>query len=209
MKTILSAILGSLILVCLNASAVNEAIPSYTTSPTVGFSTNGAGFEFVVGANPIEVNALGFNGSDLLSSPYLVSLYSMTGTTLASATVTTGSSFINQTYYTSIAPIILPAYSTNFIGAGEVSGGEWLGNVASSFTPNSQIFYESAVEDFVHGIPQAYEGQNSFLIDENFTFTAVPEPSVACLGVAGGLLILAVRWNWLRKPAHVTMPRRS
>jgi hypothetical protein len=209
MKTILSAILGSLVLVCLNALAANEAIPSYTTSATVGYSTNGAGFAFVVGANAIEVNALGFNGSDLVSSPYLVTLYSMTGATLASATVTTGNTFINQTYYANIAPLILPAYSTNFIGAGEVSGGEWSGNVASSFTPNSGIFYESGVEDFVHGIPQVYEGQNTFLIDENFTFTAVPEPSTACLGVAGGLLILAVRWNWLRKPAQVTMPRRS
>jgi hypothetical protein len=193
MKITFSAISVSLFLLCVSAPAQQEAVPSFTLAQIAGYSTNGAGFAFSPNVS-ISVTALGYGGSDLLNYPYQVSLYNSLGSQLATAQVTTGSILYNQTYYQGIAPVALTAGDTYFIGAVEVgnpSGNFWLGNVAGSFSVNSDITYLYGGNDFVSGIPTANLG-NNFLADENFQFTVVPEPSVLCLGVAG---LLGIAWR--------------
>lgn len=193
MKITFSAISVSLFLLCFTASAQQEAVPSYTLGPIVGYSTNGAGFAFSPNVS-IAVTALGYGGSDLLNYPYQVSLYNSIGNQLATTQVTTGSTLYNQTYYQGITPVDLTAGNTYYIGAVEVgdpSGNEWVGNVAGSFSVNSDITYLNGGTDFVSGIPISSVG-NNFLVDENFQFTVVPEPSVLCLGAAG---LLGIAWR--------------
>lgn len=117
MKNALSCFCVFGYLLCINAFAQNEAILNYYGAVALGYAENGAGFIFIPSVS-IEVTALGFNGDDLATSPYQVSLYNQNGSRLATATITTGSTLYNQTYYQSIAPVILPAFSTNYIGGG-------------------------------------------------------------------------------------------
>lgn len=203
LKHLLAALILGAAFLGPKAHATGEAIPFYgidISNAIVGFSTNGVGFEFVP-QQTIQVTSLGFNGSDLTSSPYLVSLYNASGSLLSSATVTTSSTFFNQTFYQSIAPVTLLAGSTNYIGAGEVLDNFWFGNSVGSagggtFSVNSDIDYLTGVNDFVGGLPQSDEG-NNFLVDENFQFTVVPEPSVLGQGALGLLLLFARRF-WHR-----------
>jgi hypothetical protein len=177
--------------------AQQEAITSWTGgSPAiVGYATNGAGFEF----SPVEnmtLTALGFGGSDLANYPYQVTLYNASGTVLATAQVTAGSTFYNQTYYQSVSTVSLVAGSDYYLGAVEVGntgGNFWLGDVIETgvngaFAANADINYLSYDAGFgpPSNIPTA--GPNSdYLIGANFQFTVVPEPSVLCLGLAGVL----------------------
>lgn len=201
-KSLLAVFILGTAFLSLRAQASNEAIPFYgfNSNAIVGFSTNGVGFEFVP-QQTIQITSLGFNGVDLANSPYLVSLYSANGSVLSSATVTTGSTLFNETYYQTISPITLLAGTTNYIGTAEVLGNDWYGNTVGSagggtFLVNPDIDYITGVSDFVGGLPQTDEG-NNFLVDENFQFTAVPEPSVLGQGALGLLLLLARR-SWRR-----------
>jgi hypothetical protein len=197
MKSVLTALLVCASCFCLNASAQNEAIPFYNANPNNQYlAFGGAGFVFVPTV-PIEITALGFNSFDLANSPYLVSLYNFNGSLLSSATVSTGSSFLNQTYYQSITPVILPAFSTNFIDAAEVSNpntwyGGSVGNIGGgSFTASPDITYVAGAVDFSGGVPLE-QNPGDFFVDENFQFSVVPEPTISCLAVTG---LLAMVWH--------------
>jgi hypothetical protein len=202
-KTIVAAFVAYASLSGLHASA-QEAISSYIIgSPNVvGYATNGAGFAFSPTAS-IAVTALGFGGSDLANYPYQVSLYNASGTQLATAQVTTGSSLVNQTYYQGISAVDLTVGATYYLGAVEVGdpfGNYWVGTVVGdglggTFTVNPDINYLNSETDFFSGIPTNPQGSSYFFVDENFQFTPVPEPSVLCLSAAG---LLGVAWSWRR-----------
>jgi hypothetical protein len=200
-RTVVAAFFASASLSCLPASA-QEAIPSFSGGSVVGYTTNGAGFAFSP-TTSMAVTALGFGGSDLANYPYQVSLYNASGTQLATAQITTGSPFVNQTYYQGISAVDLTAGAIYYLGAvqvGDPSGNFWVGNVVGdgiggTFTVNPDINYLNGVADFVSGIPTVQD-PNVFFVDENFQFTPVPEPSVLCLGAAG---LLGLVWSWRRR----------
>lgn len=202
LKPLLAVLILAAAFLGLNARASNEAIPFYAidSNAPVNFFTNGVGFEFVPDQN-ITVNSLGYNGLDLANSPYLVSLYNGSGNLLASTVITTGSTLFNQTLYNSIGGVNLLAGTTNYIGAAELTGNDWIGNTVGAagngtFTVNPDINYITGVSDFIGGLPQADQGDN-FHVDENFQFTVVPEPTVLGQGALGLLLLFARRF-WRR-----------
>lgn len=195
MKNIVAVIFAFILLLARDASA-QEAIPVYSRGGVVGYSLNGAGFEFMPTV-PIEVTALGFNGEDLSNSPYQVSIFNNAGSLLSTAQVNNGDTLYNETYYQSVTPFILPAFSTNYIEGIEANTNLWVGaavgsGIGGSFSVNSDLNYLGAVNDFVAGLPTSQDG-DYFFVDENFQFVVVPEPSDLSLGIVS-LLGLA----WLR-----------
>lgn len=193
----------SILLLCafvFSASAQQEAVSFYASGDVVGYALNGAGYAFSPNV-PIAITALGFNSADLENSAYQVSLYNSNGVQLASAEITTNSTSSNQTYYQSISSITLTAGDLYYLGAGETNANNynvWVGgaagpSVGGSFAVNPDITYLDAEANFISGIPTNSEGSAYFLLDENFQFTPVPEPSGLYLGVVG-LLGLA-RWR--------------
>ena len=179
-----------------------EGIPIYTFGnvSVVGYAINGAGFAFSPNV-PIAVTALGFGGSDLTVNPYQVTLFNSSGTQLATAQVTTGSPFSNQTYYQSISAVNLTAGATYYLQATEAgtTNSVWLGNVvgvdaSGTFSVNSDITYLNSAVNFISGIPTVLNSPGDFYVDANFQFTVVPEPGVLGFLALGGLFF-GRRWR--------------
>jgi hypothetical protein len=179
-----------------------EGIPIYTFGnvSVVGYANNGAGFAFSPNV-PIAVTALGFGGSDLTSNPYQVTLYNSSGTQLATAHVTTGSPFSNQTYYQGISAVNLTAGATYYLQATEAgnTNSVWVGNVvgvdaSGTFSVNSDISYLNSAVNFISGIPTVLNSPGDFFVDENFQFTVVPEPGVLGFLALGGFFF-GRRWQ--------------
>jgi hypothetical protein len=198
MKITFSAISVFLFLLCIGAPAQQEGISSFSNgSGPGGYVLNGGGFAFSPNV-PIAITALGFGGYDLVNWPYRVSIYDSIGNQLATVIVTTNSTFFNQTYYQSISALDLTAGDTYYIGAGEEGNGDvWVGSptgsgVGGSFAINPDISYLGYAGGVFTGSPTVQGGQSYFLVDENFQFTVVPEPSVLCLSAAG---LLGIAWR--------------
>jgi len=179
-----------------------EGIPIYTfgSGSTVGYANNGAGFAFSPNV-PIAVTALGFGGSDLTVNPYQVTLFNSSGTQLATAQVTTGSPFSNQTYYQGISAVDLTAGATYYLQATQAgkTNSVWVGNVvgvdtSGTFSVNSDITYLNSAVNFVSGVPVTLLSPGDFFVDGNFQFTVVPEPGVLCFLALGGLCF-GRRWQ--------------
>lgn len=187
------------------AMGQQEAI-SWVRGGGYGYITNGAGFAFSP-VTSIAVTALGFggvdqygSGTDLSNYPYRVTLYNSSGTTLATAEITIGSAFHNQTYYQTVSPVELTAGSTYYLGAAEVGGpggNLWVGTLAGTegggFFVDGDIHYLYGEADFAPpgNIPLGQE-VNAYPIGANFEFSPVPEPSFLCLS-AVGVLVLFLR----------------
>ncbi len=191
------ALFVSTSLFCFRAFGQQEGIPTFTISgsPIVGYANNGAGFAFSPLVS-LAVTALGFNGSDLAHSSYRVSLFNAVGTQLATAQVSTGSPFYNQTYYQGISAVNLTAGNTYYLGAVEVGGTNlvWAGNVVGAagggtFSVNPDITYVSGNTGFMPpgSVPGSAQGQNYF-VGANFEFTVVPEPASVGLLILGAAL---------------------
>ncbi len=205
MKTILSTLLVSSSLLCLNAVAQEEAVPTFSTNGLgatyVALDFPGAGYEFSPNVE-IAVTALGFGGIDLENDPYQLDLYQLKVNgpvaTIATAEVTTGNTFYNQTYYQSITPVVLFPGQHYYFEAAAVGNSHWSGFVigaepqSGSFSINPDINYLASADDFVNGVPQNALPKQYFFVDENFQFEVVPEPSVLCLGAAG---LLGMVWR--------------
>lgn len=197
MKRIAFAVLVSTSLFCFRSFAQQEGIPIFTISgsPIVGYANNGAGFAFSPVVS-LSVTALGFNGQDLVNSPYQVSLFNALGTQLATAQVSTGSPFYNQTYYQGISAVNLTAGNTYYLGAVEVgnTNSVWAGNVVGAagggtFSANPDITYLSGNTGFMPpgSVPGTALGQNYF-VGANFEFRVVPEPASGSLLIIGAAL---------------------
>jgi hypothetical protein len=179
-----------------------EGIPIYTFGnvSVVGYALNGAGFSFSPNV-PIAVTALGFGGSDLAVNPYQVTLFNSSGTQLATARVTTGSPFSNQTYYQGISAVDLTAGATYYLQATQAgnTNSVWVGNVvgvdsSGTFSVNSDISYLNSAVNFISGIPTVLNSPGDFYVDANFQFTVVPEPGVLGFLALGGLFF-SRRWH--------------
>jgi hypothetical protein len=208
MKTILSTLLTCSSLLSLRAVAQEEAVPTFSTNgaeTSLVIIANGAGFEF----NPnveIAITALGFGGTDLENNSYQVSLYNAVvrgnvNSPAATALITTGSTFYNQTYYESITPVDLFPGKSYYIEAGAVGTSYWNGfpiggaPIYGSFAVNPDITYDGAKGDFINGVPENSYPSSIFFDDINFQFVVVPEPSVLCLATAGVMGMIWHRWR--------------
>jgi PEP-CTERM motif len=197
-------------LLCRNATAQQEAIPAFTLGGVVGYANNGAGFAFSPNVN-IGVTALGYAGgfnSDLLSEPCQVSLFDSGGNLLASQTITTGSTFYNQSYYDAISTIQLIAGQTYYLGAVGLNNGQnfWLGSaVGGGFTGSYSVDSDITYLYGVNGImpPGTLPGNSQgsvYLVGVNFMFTtATPEPGSLCLLGLGGMLACVWRTIGVRR----------
>lgn len=191
-KRVIAVIFACAGLLCRSTSAQQEAIPSFYPGNVVGFARNGAGFAFSPTVN-IGVTALGYAGdstSDILNESCQVSLLDSGGNLLASQTITTGSTFYNQSYYNTISTIQLIAGQTYYLGAAGLNGMNiWVGNVAGGITVNPDISYLFATAGLLPPgtVPGTTQG-GVYLIGANMMFTTspTPEPSTLCL-LAGGL----------------------
>ena len=205
MKTIFSASFVFATLMGLNTYAQNEAIPTWqdlwTATPgqsgavyspnVVAYINGGAGFAFSPNAS-IEVTALGYGIVGTNSASYQESLFDASGNQLARATVTTGDSFYNQSFYESISPINLTAGDTYYLQSVEIPGNPWVGDVSSVFSVNSYITYLSSASGGF-GEPLTQLGSPAYYFEApNFEFVPVPEPSVLALSVAG---LLGLAWR--------------
>lgn len=199
-----TAFLASALLFCPRVRAQQEGITIYSYSQIVGYTANGAGFAFspIV---PVAVTALGFNSSDLEYNNYNVGLFDAGGNTLATALVTTGNTFFNQTYYQAISAIDLTPGNTYYVGAEEAATGSlpayWAGGVngpglGGTFTPNPDITYLTGATGFMPpGTPPGTTPGpvQDYYTGANFEFTVVPEPSTFALLALGSATILFVR----------------
>jgi hypothetical protein len=203
MKTI-SAILSVLTLTVASHISATEAIFMYqATGPNiVGYAFGGAGFAFVP-STTLSVTSLGFGGSDLATTPYQVTLWNSGGTQLATTTVTTGSPFLNQTYYGAVSPVILSAGQTYYLGALETgTNGLWVGDALvlppdpssnGTITVSPDISYVGGALGMANngGIPTSITSV-AFYINANFQYTVVPEPSLfgfMTVGLGGLVLV--------------------
>lgn len=188
----------------------SEAIPfyGYTAGLTgvysgniVGYASGGAGFAFTP-LTDIVVTSLGFNGMDLPSEDYSVSVWNSSGITLSTARISASDPLFNQTHYLGITGLPLAAGNTYYLQAVGVASGLWLGEAIIASGPDangtfsvapeiSYLGYAAGTNGFgafpaeVHGDPLAY------LIGPNFQFEVVPEPSVLCLSGLGLAAIAA------------------
>ena len=118
--------------------------------PAIGSSPNGAGFAFRARSH-LLITALSYNPTINVSgvTTTRVDVVNLAGEILASAIVSTNSSFADDAYIESIPPLVIPAGTTNFIRSyiwGEANTnvpGLWVGGAipASQVTPASELEY--------------------------------------------------------------------
>jgi hypothetical protein len=206
LQTTSLASFASGLLLCFNASAQQEAIPSFRPGGVAGYATNGAGFAFSP-LVPIAVTALGFCGSDFGSYPNQISLFNASGAQLASVQITTNGFLHNRTYYQSIPPLDLAVGATYYLGAeavgpptnhwqGAVIDPSLGGSLGGRFAVNPDISYLTDAAGFMP--PGTVSGTSTpnpgvFLAAANFEFTVVPEPSVLSISLPALLAIALAR----------------
>jgi hypothetical protein len=193
---------------CLRSFAT-EAISSYQfdSENIAGSLPFGGGFEFSP-ISDINVTALGYQGS-LAAQPYQITIWTLGGTSLASATVTGESPTNNQSQYTPIPSLQLFAGQTYFVNAAGVNDGQWNGfaliespntNANGSFTVGNGLEYLTAAwatNAIVPGNPLELDtaDNTALLVGANFEFEIVgaPEPSLVCLTACAVMVIVLGR----------------
>jgi hypothetical protein len=181
------------------AQGTSEAITfgSYDVS---SFITGTGGWTFSPTAN-ISITALGcFTNIIALNGSVSIGLWDDTGTLLGSNFITSASTRLNQSFYSSLAPIFLTSGHLYTIGVYSASGGISLGAVGPAAGGTADMSPEITLGGYAVGnggfvFPTAVQGGNgAMLLGANFQYTgAVPEPSTAALALLGGLAFSAFR----------------
>ena len=190
------------------AQGTSEGILSYvgTTIPEAfgpieAFIPGTVGWTFKP-LTSISVTALGGFAYNLPSGSTCIGLWASGGTLLASNTVTSSSTLIDQSFYEAITPVALTQNQTYYLGEFSTLGpiesvvvdpGDGAPFGYAITDPEIQlgnVAYE-ANSDF--GFPSVVDGSpNSAIIAPNFEFQPVPEPSTIWL-VYAGLLVFSAR----------------
>jgi hypothetical protein len=211
MKTLLC--ITSLLTVVLTADAQNEAMLNYTgTSPGNGspvFSTIFADINGPIGwtfqpTTEIDVTALGaftYLGNQNIE----IGLWNSSGTLLASQTITSASTVIDQSRYQSIAPVDLTADQTYYLAAFSLSGPlgaivvtpDTAPNGFAMMSPDIQLGQVAYSSNSGFTFPSTIDGSTGdAIIAPNFEFQPVPEPSTILLsGVSFASLLLLRQRN--------------
>lgn len=180
---------------------VGTTSDSYTPTESTVFGTIGWTFQPLTS---ISVTALGAFTYNLPSGSTDVGLWSSDGTLLASSIITSSSTLINQSRYESIAPVMLTAGLTYYLGEfsssgaiqsvavdpNELNGPDGYATMASEIQLDSAAWQTNGVFEF----PSVTAGSpGSAIIAPNFEFQPVPEPSTLSLAGVSMVLMLARR----------------
>ncbi len=182
-----------------------EAITNSAPSPSLGGSFSGsAGWTFTT-SESIEITNIGvFKYVVDLNGPTLVGLWDNSGHLLASNLVTSSSTFLNQSLYTGVDPVLLSPSEIYHIGVFTLSGNNISLNV---FVPGEGGFVEASDDIQLRGYAQANDGfafppeiggpTGTIILGPNFLFSpGVPEPSAAALF---GLGVMAFLYRFKRR----------
>ncbi len=182
------------------AQGTSEAILNYTSNAS-GLAPGTAGWTFQTSAF-INVTDLGCFADVFVNNPGItnieVGLWDQGGNLLASNSVSSSSTLLDQTRYVSITPLLLSPSTTYSIGIYSPGGSIGLdvvsgtgGNTASTSAGITlgQIAFSPAGFAF----PSEYPGgPGSLYAGPNFQYQpGVPEPSSCLLLCLGGLLLAA------------------
>lgn len=157
------------------------------------------GWQFVVNRN-VSVTGLGFfdDTQDGLAESHEIGLWDVQGNLLASTTIQAGlsGSLIEQFRYNLVAPTILSARQTYFIGALYTSSLDNLVFDSNNLSTDLAITYQNATFSFGPTLANPTVS-STFLgfFGPNFTFNGVPEPASWMLmflgfGFVGGAIRL-------------------
>src|ERR1044071_381106 len=163
---------------------ISDGVPGWNVSPTIGLDQMGHN-SFSIGGAAVEILGPAWPSSQLLQGSYTVALYASVA----------GPPVVPDIFQTGQIPA--GSQSLRFYGAGDFGltfGGQSISLVQVGSAPNYKIF---------GGVISAFAGQTGLLVFtgngllDNIAFspTAIPEPSVVGVLVAGGLLLawLSVR----------------
>jgi hypothetical protein len=202
MKTLicLVALSAALTAKAQNTEAYQNFIPEGYPVNILGFTFDTAGWSFQP-LTEVSVTALG-SFDDLVSSqgPIEVGLWMADGTLLASDTITSGSTLVNECRYEAISAIQLSPDQTYFVGAYVTSGDLMNFSVVDPdygtvvMAPEIQLGMGARSSAAGFNFPDSIESPSGYaFLAPNFEFQPVPEPATFWLVGAGSLALLATR----------------
>lgn len=183
-----------------NTEAYQNFLPGGYPVSVVGFTFGTAGWSFQP-LTDVSVTALG-SFDDLVTGqgPIAVGLWTADGTLLASHTITSGSTLVNECRYEAIPAILLSSGQTYFVGAYVTAGdlmnfyvvGPDHGTVIMA--PEIQLGMAAMSPAAGFNFPDSIENSSGYVfLAPNFEFQPVPEPATFWLVGSGLLALLATR----------------
>lgn len=168
-------------------------------------SGNTYGWSFNVGATNLQVSGLGIwdNGQDGLIASHPVGVWDNSGTLVASTTVEAGTAapLVGEFRVETLnSPVILSANAIYTIGTLYLGDDSFQNTFATAPTVSSDI--NSLQPRFANGgtlaEPTASFGSVPY-VGPNFQYTAVPEPASSWFFLAGGIVLLGIKFRRARK----------
>jgi len=180
--------------------AYQNFIPGGYPQSMVGYTLGTAGWSFQP-LTDVSVTALG-SFDDLLNNqgPVVVGLWTADGMLLATHTITSGSTLVNECRYETIPAVLLFSGQTYFVGASSTSGDGIVFNAVGSdgetviMAPQIELGMgaESSATGF--NFPSSIQNSSGYaFLTSNFEFQPVPEPAIFWLMGAGLPALLALR----------------
>jgi len=164
-----------------HAAFASEAIQTATPNVNESFVTDdGAGFAFRPRTN-ILITALGYQFSSNSYVTGKVEIVDAARVVLTSAIISTNSPKVNEIYYEPIAPVVIPAYSTNFVLGQDHEffltnfTAFWLGGLldTNEFSVAPELDYLGAAI----GTNLPISSKTNLFQGANFQFIAQPSPA--------------------------------
>ena len=155
------------------------------------------GYQFTVGSQPIQVNALGYfdDSENGFTSTHQVGIWNLNGTLLSSAVVNNNSAVDDFFRWTPVNPISLAANTTYKVAG--TTGSDFYSWENPGFTVGAGItFNRDVYKPGGFGFPTDSEGRSAInpgIFGGNFSYTVVPEASTLTLAIVGLLGIGRLR----------------
>jgi hypothetical protein len=183
-----------------NTEAYQNFIPGGYPNNIVGYTARTVGWSFQP-LTDVSVTALGsFDFVVTGQGPIAVGLWSADGTLLASNTITSDSTLVNECRYEAIPAVQLSLNQTYIVGAHVISGDTMVfyvddpNNGTVIMAPEIQLGTAATSSTAGFNFPDSIEIPSGYVfLAPNFEFQPVPEPATFWLVGAGSLALLATR----------------